>query len=63
MKNCYCGNSMPDILKKCNKCGLHFNTGLPSGKSEPQNTLLSLDIEKLDKIFCGEEDESKHSKR
>ena len=60
MKKCYCGNSISDVLKKCNKCGLRFNTGLPSGKSEPQNTMLPLDTEKLDKILGEVKDEDKH---
>ena len=60
MKKCYCGKIMVNEEKQCPRCGLRFTRGLPNGKSEPQNTLLPLDIEKTDKIFTEVEDEDKH---
>ena len=60
MKKCYCGHVMLQNAKGCPRCGLRFNIGLPNGKSEPQNTMLPLDIEKMDNIFGEAKDEDRH---
>ena len=42
-KKCICGNFVNKDEPKCNICGLRFITGkafFPSGKSEPQNTMI-----------------------
>ena len=42
-KVCVCGNPMALHRKQCARCGLRFNTGNyfePSGKNNPENTLL-----------------------